>query len=58
MEKIEEFIFKKDFVIPCIFARVGKKLYPVLYFVQVKGVPDDVFESVLKILMPEIEKEQ
>lgn len=56
--EIEEFIFDRSITKrPCIYARVGCTLYPILYFQKAKNAPDEEFERVLKILMPRIGKE-
>ena len=43
---------------PCIYARIGNALYPILYFQKAKGAPDQEFERVLDILIPKTDKKQ
>ena len=59
MDKIEEFVFDKTLTKrPCIYARTGNVLHPILYFQKAKGASEEEFERVLRILIPKTNKKQ
>ena len=51
--KPEEYILDRTLTKrPCIYAKVGGALYPVMYLQKAKGITDEDFEQLLKILVP------
>jgi len=56
--KPEEYILDRTITKrPCIYARIGNALYPILYFQKAKGAPDEEFEKLLDILVPNKEND-
>ena len=55
MAQIKELVFDRTITKrPCLYEKIDGAYYPVVYFQKAKGVPDEKFEQVLKILMPYI----